>query len=71
MNECKHSFFLKDFSENAERISKEVGNDWRVVCSHCNKSVAWSSSGKNQPTIIRWSLNRSWFGEFGLLGECR
>jgi hypothetical protein len=70
MTDCKHKFFLKDFSENAERISEEVGNDWRVVCSHCNQSVSGRSSGEKPPVIIRWSLNRTWFGEFELLGEC-
>ena len=44
---CHHTFFLKDLSSAVcERISAEVGNDWRVKCGHCGMSVAESYGRK-------------------------
>jgi hypothetical protein len=65
MTDCKHRFFLQDFAGNSERISAEVGDDWRVTCGHCGQSVAGSRSGESAPVALRWSQAQAWFGELG------
>jgi hypothetical protein len=65
---CHHTWFLKDLSSAvSERISAEVGNDWRVKCGHCGMSVAGSHSlFEAKPVALRWVKNNTWFGELGM-----
>ena len=63
MTDCKHRFFLQDFAGNSERISAEVGDDWRVTCGHCGQAIAGSWVGKKEPVVLRWSQGMTWFGE--------
>jgi len=61
---CPHTWFLKDFKSNSERVSVRVGDDWRVKCGHCGESIAGSVSFKSKPIItLRWTMTRAWFGE--------